>query len=375
MNAKIEEFLYSIKSEKTKTLYQYYIRYFTKFAKMEIQYLLTLPTDKIQKIIIDYVIHMRESKLAYSSIKTRVSPLYTFLELNDISVNKRKIERFFGEQKRTVKDQAYTNEDIQRMVSMASFRTKLMILVFSSTGMRREAFLELRLKHLHKIPELDIYRFTIYENSREEHHTYCTPECASVIDQYLKYREESGESLTPNSYLFRNSFNPNNPRSIKDVRKITGQDLTTILGNLLENTGQRKIKHGSKYERHEKSMFHAFRKFFATTLANANVNQLVKELLLGHSVGLDNSYFRPNEQTMLAEYAKAINALTIDPANRLRREVKILEERQDEIELMKLKHEKDKQEMDKKLNRIITAIQRNPKLVRIKPQVLKRKIH
>lgn len=132
MNPKIEEFLYSIKSEKTKNVYLYYIDYFTKFAKIEIQELLNLPKEKIQKIIINYVIHMRHLKLSYSSIRSRVSPLYTFLELNDILVNKRKIERFFGEQKKTVNDQAYTNDDIQMMISMASFRTKLMILVFSS---------------------------------------------------------------------------------------------------------------------------------------------------------------------------------------------------------------------------------------------------
>jgi hypothetical protein len=56
------------------------------------------------------------------------------LGLNDIFVNKRKIQRFFGEQKKTVKDEAYTNEDIQKMTSMASFRTKVKIFVFSSTG-------------------------------------------------------------------------------------------------------------------------------------------------------------------------------------------------------------------------------------------------
>ncbi len=92
VNPKIEEFLYSIKSEKTKNLYLYYMRYFAKFAKIEVQELLNLPTENIQKIIINYIIHMRNLKLSYSSIRTRISPLYSFLELNDISVNKRKIE-------------------------------------------------------------------------------------------------------------------------------------------------------------------------------------------------------------------------------------------------------------------------------------------
>jgi hypothetical protein len=51
-----------------------------------------------------------------------------------------------------------------------------------------------------------------------------------------------------------------------------------------------------------------------------------------------------------------------------------LEERAKEIDLMELKHEKDVKEMDQKLNKIISAILKNPQLSKIKPEVLKRKI-
>ena len=36
---------------------------------------------------------------------------------------------------------------------------------------------------------------------------------------------------------------------------------------------------------------------------------------MGHSVGLDDSYFRPTEKQLLAEYKKAINELTINEEN------------------------------------------------------------
>ena len=75
---------------------------------------------------------------------------------------------------------------------------------------------------------------------------------------------------------------------------------------------RRKLELGKR--RHEFQANHGLRKFFDTTLANCGVNPLIKELLMGHSVGLDNSYYRPSESTMLTEYAKAINALTIDDA-------------------------------------------------------------
>jgi hypothetical protein len=65
-------------------------------------------------------------------------------------------------------------------------------------------------------------------------------------------------------------------------------------------------------------------------------------MLLGHKIGLASSYYRPTEQDMLDEYQKAEDNLTIDPANRLRREIETLtikKSRLDRIEEKTLKME------------------------------------
>ena len=65
-------------------------------------------------------------------------------------------------------------------------------------------------------------------------------------------------------------------------------------------------------------------------------------MLLGHKIGLASSYYRPTEQDMLDEYQKAEDNLTIDPANRLRREIETLtikKSRLDRIEEKMLKME------------------------------------
>ena len=65
-------------------------------------------------------------------------------------------------------------------------------------------------------------------------------------------------------------------------------------------------------------------------------------MLLGHKIGLASSYYRPTEQDMLDEYQKAEDNLTIDPANRLRREIETLtikKSRLDRIEEEMLKME------------------------------------
>ena len=42
---------------------------------------------------------------------------------------------------------------------------------------------------------------------------------------------------------------------------------------------------------------------------------------MGQSTGLEASYFRPNEKQLLTEYLKAVNELTINEENRLKKKV------------------------------------------------------
>jgi hypothetical protein len=48
-------------------------------------------------------------------------------------------------------------------------------------------------------------------------------------------------------------------------------------------------------------------------------------MLLGHSVGLGGSYYRPTTKKLIDEYLKAVNNLTINEENRLKIKVKHLE--------------------------------------------------
>jgi hypothetical protein len=52
-----------------------------------------------------------------------------------------------------------------------------------------------------------IYQITAYANSKSSrHHTFCTPECRKAIDNYLDYRRQCGENITPKSPLLRQEF-------------------------------------------------------------------------------------------------------------------------------------------------------------------------
>ena len=181
------------------------------------------------------------------------------------------------------------------------------------------------------------------------------PECASLIDEYLAQRKAAGETVTDESYLLRNDFDFVFKTRAKQARKITTGALNIIMDALLHKTELRQVNYqteNSGYKRHPKAGFHAFRKYFNTCLVNADVNVTIKEMLMGHSVGLDDSYFRPTEKQLLTEYLKAVNELTINEENRLKKKVTELESKQSEIDQMKYKHEIEMKGINEQLDRM-----------------------
>jgi len=49
------------------------------------------------------------------------------------------------------------------------------------------------------------------------------------------------------------------------------------------------------------------------------------EILMGHSIGISDCYYRATENELLQDYLKAVDLLTINEENRLRKKVKVLE--------------------------------------------------
>jgi len=145
------------------------------------------------------------------------------------------------------------------------------------------------------------------------------------FDSYLEYRTKQGEKLTDQSYLIREQFNINDLEQIRNKsRGISTGTLKIMLHTLLIKAGLRTVDHINPHKQKEVARAHGFRKFFTTQLVNCKVNPEIREMLLGHKIGLASCYYRPTQEEMFIEYSKAIDKLTINPANRLKEEVKTL---------------------------------------------------
>jgi len=96
-------------------------------------------------------------------------------------------------------------------------------------------------------------------------------------------------------------------------------------------------------------MFYGFRKFFTKQLVDSKLNPEIREMLLGHTIGLTGVYYKPTEEEMLNEYLKAVPLLTISDEERLRLklEQRITIERT-QIETLKADFEKFKKDVMKR---------------------------
>jgi hypothetical protein len=62
-------------------------------------------------------------------------------------------------------------------------------------------------------------------------------------------------------------------------------------------------------------------------------------MLLGHKIGLASSYYKSTSDEMMSEYEKAIDNLTIDPANRLQRKVETLTIEKSRLDILEAKYQ------------------------------------
>ena len=95
---------------------------------------------------------------------------------------------------------SYTIEEISRLLEISDEQEKALILLLASTGIRVGAVHPLHLKDLKRwiIDENGSYisQVQVYSSSSKyEHYTFCTPECALAIDNFLEFRKRYGEKL------------------------------------------------------------------------------------------------------------------------------------------------------------------------------------
>jgi integrase len=238
---------------------------FVNLAKSEPQ----VAEKKVISYINEQVQIADDGQITESTIRNPLKAIKLLLEMNDISLNWKKIRRLLPPARGYALDRIPTIDEIRDILDAADARGKALTLIFLTSGLREGAIGSLRISDYSPIyseGKIVAGKITAYNGEPERYTTFITPEALNALEKYLEFRRDHGETLGYQSPLFRDKFDPvkgmyghGKKNAEKNVIPVTAPAIRQYYNRLLYSIGIR----SDKKRRHELSV-HGFRKFFKT---------------------------------------------------------------------------------------------------------------
>jgi integrase len=347
----------AIHSEQTVQLYKQHLFHFCDFVKMTAEEIVSKygasengkDSIKLQHMIEDYTLLLQtkitRGEITSGTAHVSIPPVKLFCEMNDIILNWRKINKLLPHGNDNASDDAYTREQIKKMLEYSDLRAKIPILFMASSGMRLGGFVGLTdacINPLYdeKTGKLLAAHIVVYKGTDDMYDTFITPEAFHAYDEYRNLRIKFGEKITKNSPILLRRFDISRDGKTAKMDNTKPLALSTVAGiirTVAYKAGIREVSENYN-DRYNVKIAHGFRKFFSSTLSNIKtldgsgrnaIDFIKKEWLLGHSLTgirtLEENYNRNDRVKMLLEeYLKAVKEVTISDEERFQVQVKKL---------------------------------------------------
>jgi hypothetical protein len=202
----------------------------------------------------------------------------------------------------------------------------------ASSGIREGAWDYLKWGHVKPIEKdgaIVAASILVYAGEEDEEYTsFITPEAYFALKEWMERRERAGEKVTKDSWLMRNLW---------DNRVCYGKGWATI-PKKLKSSGVKVLMEHALYaqgirttlpagkRRHEFQAVHGYRKFFKSH-AEQVMRPINVEILMGHSTGISDSYYRPTSKDLLEDYLKAVPLLTVSEAEHAKNQMQAQEKK------------------------------------------------
>lgn len=329
-----KNFLRGITSNHTISEYVNNLRKFMELHKLEnYDEVAKLGPKEIDNLITAYLDVIIARGVKVCTQRNMLVGVERFFIMNDCIFHKERIRKGLAKDTEIPGGKVpITTEELYLMLnSTKSLRTKLIVHILATTGMRPAGLTDPVLRMKHMIPlQTPIgekcYAMTIYDGSIEGYWSFFTPEATQVFDRYIESRKEKGEIINPETAILgkvRQGYSDG----------MRPEQARVIIYHLMKATGIERTK-VSKF-RYDKAVIYMFRKRFNTILKiNNDVNSNIAEKLMAHKRGLDGTYLQPTREECFTEFVKAIPELTIDPA---KRQQLLIKSQQHDINLLETK--------------------------------------
>jgi integrase len=334
----------SLQSKHSRLAYTYLVKVFREYHDIKsFDAILEISHKEIQKLVETYVIHIKKS-INPNTVPTYMNPIKTFLEINDVDLNWRKIKRLYPNKIKRSGASAYQTKDVKRMLEVtAQIRNKAIIHFLASTGVRVGAIPELKIRHLRDMPN-GCKMVLVYENSTEEYNTFLTPEASAALQLYFNERKSHGENLNEDSPVFRQRY----LLGIVEAKAISTEAIQAVVKRSCYNASIRGQKINGRYS---EQLVHGFRKRFNTILKlNNKVNDNAIEKMMGHTNGLDGVYLQITTERLFEEFSKGIADLTISNESRNNLKIQRLESEKSELQKTRISNQNLEQMVQQMVN-------------------------
>jgi hypothetical protein len=260
---------------------------------------------------------VEKGEIAEATVASYWKPVKLLLEQNDIILNWKKISRRIPKGMSFGQDRLPTLEEVKAIMSYPDRRTRPIVLTMVSSGIRVGAWKYLSwgdVTPIERDGKVVAAKLQVYAGTPDRYFTFITPEAFKALSEYMKVREESGETISPSSPLMRNLWYgdrggfANAP--IERPVRLDSMGVKRLIEDAIKAAKLRKPLQGGK-KRHEFQALHGFRKLFKSTCEGRISKTLHVEILLGHSIGLNANYYRPTDEELLSDYLRAVPSLTL----------------------------------------------------------------
>jgi site-specific recombinase XerC len=287
--------------------------------------------------VIDFLQFQKErverGEISSATLRNFVKSIKLFCEMTDIDLKWKKITRGLPRTRRYADDRAPTLEEIQKISEYPDRRIKALVFTMASSGIRLSAWEYLQWGHIKPFEQNDeivAAKVIVYSGDVEEYFTFITSEAYHELEKWMDYRKNAGEEINGKSWVMRWKWDTkkgHNRGLITAPRKLETIGIKRLVNDALwaQNVRNKSQLIGNRYEFQAD---HGFRKWFKTRCELAGMKSINIEILMGHSIGISDSYYRITEQELLQEYLKAKELLTINSHNvTFNKQIQRIEER------------------------------------------------
>lgn len=254
-------------------------------------------------------VRVERNELSPGSISTMLAPFSLALQVNEVPVIWKNLSRLIPSYNPVAEDRPYALAEVQAILSHASLHLQVPILLMASSGIRVGAFDYLKVGHITPVLREEkavCGKMLVYAGERERYFTLISLEALTRFEEYVRFRKERHEDVTPLS-----------PAVVtRDLsRRLDSDSIAPMVNRLLWDSGIRK----EKKKRHEFKQDHGLRKLY-DNVVNQHMDKVYVEMLIGHTSGnllanmlkVSRHYDRDVPDPVVEQYLRAMPELTVE---------------------------------------------------------------